>query len=309
MTLANFYSSNTTAGPIAAAMELVCPVNSLSTLRAAVDHGADWIRLDHRAHNQTEEMRDLNPDYAVLIRRGIRYAHDRRSRVLFAIETDEQASSWSSLRDMIDLVAQCGVDAVALSDPSLLLYAAAQHPQLSLHYETHEDCIDHDTINFFHRRFGVARALLPRVLTLAQVAHLATNTQVELQVTGFGRQCSLITPSSGPSLDGLRLRAHDARSIGNTPGPHLCGATERAANDNCFTLDKPSDTSVLTLLPQLTSLGVRAIQAEALEHGPVHLAQVMQVWREAVDECLENLDHYAVKPSWIAELRRASPHR
>ncbi len=306
MTLANFFSHNATAEPITASMELVCPVNSLSMLRAAVDHGADWIRLDHRAHNQTEEMRDSNADYAVLLRRGIRYAHDRRSRVLFAIETDEQASSWSRLRGMIDLVAQCGVDAVALSDQSLLLYTAAQHPQLHLHYEVHEDCLDQDTINFFHQRFGVARALLPRVLTLAQVAHLAANTPVELQVTGFGRQCSL---SSRPSLDGLQLRAHDARSMRNTPVPNLCGATERAANDSCFTLDKPPDTSVLTLLPQLASLGVRAIQAEALEHGPVHLAQVMQVWREAVDECLENLDHYAVKPSWIAELRRASPHR
>lgn len=300
-TFVNFFSSDATAQPLATTMELVCPVNSLVTLRTAVNNGADWIRLDHCLHDQTVGLANLNPASAI-ITRGIRYTHDKNRRVLLAIHSDMRPSSWSKLRDMIDFAARCGVDAIALSDPSLMLYAAAHHPHLRLHFEIQDASLDEDTINFFQQRVGISRVLLPRTVTLAQVAHIATKTSVELQVTGFGRQCALVAGDEMP----LPVERHmDNRETNNVQAANcvnLCGAAEHAINDSCFVLDKLPDTGTLKLLPHLNTLDVRAIQVDALEYGLMHLAQVTRVWREAVDECLENLD-YSVKPSWIAELR------
>lgn len=308
MTFANFFSRDATAEPCTTALELVCPVNSLVTLRTAVDHGADWIRLDHSMHDPAGGLADLNPASAI-ITRGIRYAHDKNRRVLLAIHSDMQPSSWGKLRDMIDCAARWGVDAIALSDPSLMLYAVAQHPHLGLHFEIQEASLDDGTINFFQQRVGVSRVLLSRILTLAQVARIAANTSVELQVTGFGKQSALVAGSKMPLPVEQHMDSRETNNTLDTDCANLCGTAEHAVNDSCFVLEKSPGTGALQLLPQLTTLGVRAIQVEALEYGSTHLAQVTRVWREAVDECLENLDHYAVKPSWIAGLRSATLDR
>lgn len=308
-TFVNLFSSDAAAEPLTTAMELVCPVNSLVALRTAVDNGADWILLDHCLHNPTVGLANLNPASAI-ITRGIRYAHDKNRRVLLAIHSDMQPSSWTKRRDMIDFAARCGVDAIALSDPSLMLYAAAHHPHLRLHFEIQDASLDEDTINFFQQRLGISRVLLPRTVTFAQVAHIVTKTSVELQVTGFGRQCALVAGDKMPLPVERHMDSRERNNVQAADCVNLCGAAEHAVNDSCFVLDNKSpDTGTLKLLPHLNTLGVRAIQVDALEYGLMHLAQVTRVWREAVDECLENLDHYTVKPSWIAELRSATLDR
>jgi collagenase-like PrtC family protease len=70
-----------------------------------------------------------------------------------------------------------------------------------------------------------------------------------------------------------------------------------ASNDSDYNLEAMHGTNTLKLLPQLNAMGVRAVKVEALHYGAVQLAQVAKVWRAAIDECLENSDHYSVKPS------------
>jgi len=197
-----------------------------------------------------------------------------------------------------------------------MLYAAARHPDLQLHYALPEAAGNPESLDFLYRQLGISRVILPRVLSLPLLERLAQESRAELAVCGQGRFLTGADSRAGNSPAAQNAIVAHLRTGGDSAPVRMameaCAGSEQAANDQCFTMGRPSDSNTLKLLPRLMSLGVRAVWTEAPEHAPTRLAQVTRVWREAIDNCLENLDHYAVKPSWMTDLgkaRRALPRR
>jgi collagenase-like PrtC family protease len=58
-----------------------------------------------------------------------------------------------------------------------MAYARKTHPELRLHLSVQGSATSYDAINFYRERFGISRAVLPRVLSLAQVEHVIANTR------------------------------------------------------------------------------------------------------------------------------------
>ena len=172
-------------------MELVCPAGSLPALKAAVEHGADWVYLGLRDDTNARNFAGLNFDRAAL-GEGLAYAHARGRRVLLAINTYPQAGNWARWTGAVDLAARTGADAIIVADLGLMDYARRAHPGLELHLSVQGSATSHEAINFYHERFGVKRAVLPRVLSLAQVEQVVRNTPVEIEVFGFGGLCVMV---------------------------------------------------------------------------------------------------------------------
>jgi putative protease len=172
------------------AIELVCPAGGLPALKAAVDNGADWVYLGLRDQTNARNFAGLNFDQAALAQ-GLAYAHARR-KVLLALNTYPQAASWARWTQAVDLAAAQGVDAIIVADLGLLEYAHRNHPGLELHLSVQGSATSHEAINFYHARFGVRRAVLPRVLSLAQVENVVRHTPVEIEVFGFGGLCVMV---------------------------------------------------------------------------------------------------------------------
>ncbi|MGD9954095.1 MAG: peptidase U32 family protein, partial [Burkholderiales bacterium] len=99
-------------------MELVCPAGSLPALKAAVDHGADWVYLGLRDATNARNFPGLNFDEAALAE-GLAYAHARRRKVLMAINTYPQAASWARWSAAVDRAAALGADAIIVADAGL----------------------------------------------------------------------------------------------------------------------------------------------------------------------------------------------
>src|SRR3546814_20849345 len=79
-----------------------------------------------------------------------------------------------------------------VADPGLMAYASRRHPQLRLHLSVQGSATNYEAINFYHKHFGVVRAVLPRVLSMAQVEQVTENTPVEIEVFGFGSLCVMV---------------------------------------------------------------------------------------------------------------------
>ncbi|MBF6907391.1 U32 family peptidase, partial [Acinetobacter baumannii] len=118
-----------------------------------------------------------------------RYAHARRRKVFLALNTYPQPDNQDAWRRALDRAADSGIDAVILADPALMAYATRVHPQLRLHLSVQGSATNLEAIAFYHNRFGIARAVLPRVLSLAQVEGVIGKTPVEIEVFGFGSLC------------------------------------------------------------------------------------------------------------------------
>ncbi|TAM51993.1 MAG: U32 family peptidase, partial [Burkholderiaceae bacterium] len=300
-------------GAPALPMELVCPAGSLPALKAAVDHGADCVYLGLRDATNARNFAGLNFDEAA-IAGGIRYAHERGTRVFMALNTYPQASNPQPWRTALDKAADLGVDAVILADPGLMQYAAARYPALRLHLSVQGSATNYEAINFYRQHFGVVRAVLPRVLSLAQVEQVIGKTPVEIEVFGFGSlcvmvegRCALSSYVTGESPNthgvcsppkavrwqetprGLESRLNgvliDRYAAGENAGyPTLCkGRFDVGDDENYYAIEEPTSLNTLELLPQLLKMGVRAIKIEGRQRSPAYVAQVTQVWREAID--------------------------
>ena len=312
--------------------ELVCPAGSLPALKAAVNAGADCVYLGLRDATNARNFAGLNFDEAA-IASGIEYAHTRGRKVLMALNTYPRASDSAPWHAALDKAAQYGIDAVILADPGLMRYAAERHPGLRLHLSVQGSATNHEAINLYREQFGVVRAVLPRVLSLAQVQQLVEKTEVEIEVFGFGSLCVMVegrcalssyTTGESPNTHGVCSPAKAVRwqqtprglearlnnvlidryAEGEKAGyPTLCkGRFDVGEEQGYYAIEEPASLNTLELLPQLVKSGVRAIKIEGRQRSPAYVEQVTRVWREAIDQCMANLHRYAPKPAWMAQL-------
>ncbi len=294
-------------------MELVCPAGTPAALRAAVDAGADSVYAGFSDETNARNFPGLNFSRDEL-GDGIAYAHDRDVRVLVAINTFPRAGDPEPWHRGVDDAARLGADALILADMGLLAYAARTHPDLRRHLSVQASASNPEAIRFYVENFGVKRVVLPRVLTVAEIAALNRKIQVETEVFVFGGLCvmaegrcalsSYVTGIS-PNKDGacspashvryeeeggrLVTRLGDLTVNAFAPGeaagyPTLCKGRFSANNGKPdYLFEEPTSLSTLAILPDLAAAGVRALKIEGRQRGRAYVAQVVAAFRRAVD--------------------------
>lgn len=316
-------------------MKLVCPAGSLPALMAAVDNGADDVYMGIRDETNARNFAGLNFDEKSM-REGIRYAHAHGVRVLMALNTYPQPATWQKWQRAVDLAVDYGVDAIIVADMGLMDYASNKHPQLRLHLSVQGSATNYEAINFVYERFAITRAVLPRVLSIQQIAQVINHTPVEIEAFGFGSlsimvegRCALSSYATGespnthggcspakavrweqkPDVLDSRLGAVliDRFNAGERPGyPTLCRGRFKVNDDIYYAFEEPTSLNTLELLPKLQEMGVKAIKIEGRQRSPGYVASVTRVWREALNACAARPEAYQVLPDWQAALSRVA---
>jgi collagenase-like PrtC family protease len=316
-------------------MELVCPAGNLPSLKAAVDNGADAVYMGFKDDTNARHFAGLNFDDK-RASEGIRYAHDRGTKVFVAINTFPQASGWTRWQHAVDHAAEMGVDAIILADIGVMDYACHRWPDLRLHLSVQGSATNAEAIKFYYENFGIQRVVLPRVLSLKQVKQVAENSPVPIEVFGFGSLCVMVegrcilssyvtgrspntfgacSPANAVSwnetADGLETRLNniliDRHAEGESAGyPTLCKGRFNVGGNTYYAIEEPTSLNTLELLPELQSVGVAAIKIEGRQRSPAYVAQVTKVWREAIDLCMQNPEGFNAKESWLSVLEKVS---
>jgi O2-independent ubiquinone biosynthesis protein UbiU len=316
-------------------MELLCPAGNLPSLRAAVDAGADSVYLGFRDATNARHFAGLNFSEQNILR-GIRYAHDRGRKVLVALNTYPQPSGWSQWTRAVDRAAELGADAIILADIGLLDYAARRWPDTDRHLSVQASATNPESLRLYHRLFGITRAVLPRVLSVKQVAQVAAQSPVPVEVFGFGSLCVMVegrcllssyvtgrspntygacSPGSHvrwqATPQGLESRLNGVLIDRYGPGemaayPTLCKGRFQVGEHTYYALEEPSSLNSIALLPQLYRAGVAAIKVEGRQRSPAYVAQVTAVMRAAIDACLANPGDFSPSPAWQKALADVS---
>ncbi len=316
-------------------MELVSPAGSLPALRAAVENGANCVYTGFRDDTNARNFSGLNFSLDDL-RSGIRFAHDRGTKVFLAVNTYPQPHNWEKWCDAIDLAASMQADAVIIADLGLIEYAAKKHPKLRLHLSVQASATNYEAINFYVRRYNIARAVLPRVLTLAQVDALIKRCAAEVEVFGFGSLCVMVegrcalssfVTGQGPNLNGVCSPASAVRWEQTPRGmesrlngvlvdryepedkaayPTLCKGRYEVEGNTYYAIEEPCSLNTLELLPQLRSMGVAAIKIEGRQRSPAYVAEVTRAFRSAIDACERDPTRFQVRDEWMRPLNKCA---
>jgi collagenase-like PrtC family protease len=298
--------------------ELVCPAGTPASLRAAVDAGADAVYCGLQNATNARNFPGLNFTPAE-IEQAVAYAHRRGAKVLLAINTFPPAGRFELWRDAVDLAAASGVDAAIVCDMGVADYAARAHPALRLHLSVQAGASSPEAIRFYCEEFGVKRVVLPRMLTVAEIAELHGQIPCEIEAFVFGNigmmaegRCSLTNYVTGVStnMDGVcspaaavHYEEDAARNLttrlgdvvidrfgrGETAGyPTVCKGRYRCAvkDEPYYAFEEPVSLNLSALLPELMRAGVTALKIEGRQRSRAYVKEVVAAFRKAVDDLM-----------------------
>ncbi len=316
-------------------IELVCPAGNFPALKEAVNNGANAVYIGFKDDTNARHFAGLNFNEKNLPK-AIDYAHQHGTKVFVAINTYPQPSGWSRWKKAVDLAATLGVDALIVADLGVLDYAAQSYPELSRHLSVQGSATSYESLNYYQKNFGIKRAVLPRVLSVAQVAQLAEKSPVELEVFGFGSLCimaegrchlsSYVTGES-PNTCGACSPAKSVRWEQTSQGlesrlnnvlidryednenagyPTLCKGRFSIGDNTFHVLEEPTSLNTIAILPELDKIGIKAIKIEGRQRSPAYTQQVTRVWRQAIDQYYADPEHYIPQENWSAALNKVS---
>jgi putative protease len=302
--------------------ELVCPAGTPAALRTAVDAGADAVYCGLQNETNARNFPGLNFT-PVELEQSLAYAHARGAKVLLAVNTFPPAGRFDLWREAIDLAARLGVDAVIVADIGVADYAARTHPALRLHLSVQAGASSPEAIRYYCREFGIRRVVLPRMLTVAEIAALHRQIPCEIEAFIFGNigmmaegRCSLTNYVTGVStnMDGVCSPAasvhyeQDARNTLTTrlgpvvidrfirgesagypticKGRYLCSAQK----DPYYAFEEPVSLNLTALLPDLMRAGVTALKIEGRQRSRAYVKDVVSAFRVAVDDLMAGRD-------------------
>jgi len=316
-------------------MELVCPAGNYPSLKAAVDHGADAVYLGFRDETNARHFSGLNFNDRKM-EKSMDYARTNQVKVFIAINTYPQPGGWNKWQQAIDQAAAVGADAVIVADMGVMEYAIQHYPDLPIHLSVQGSATNHESLNFYKRHFNIQRAVIPRVLSLNQIRNLAGKSPVDLEVFGFGSLCimaegrchlsSYITGES-PNMCGVCSPAKAVtwqREDGalttrlnhvlidrygeneNAAYPTLCKGRFLVNGKISHALEEPTSLNTIALVPELHEIGIKAIKIEGRQRSPAYVAQVVNVWRQALDSFAAAPEHYHPHTDWQQALSKVS---
>ncbi|WP_037278933.1 ubiquinone anaerobic biosynthesis protein UbiU [Rubellimicrobium mesophilum] len=293
-------------------MELVCPAGTPAALRAAVQAGAHAVYCGFADETNARNFPGLNFSREEMAA-GVAHAHANGAKVLVAINTFPRAGSEDLWHRAVADAESAGADAVILADLGLLAHAAEHHPRLRRHLSVQAAAANPDAINFYAEAFGVRRVVLPRVLTVEEIAAINRDIDVETEVFVFGGlcvmaegRCSLSSYATGrsPNMNGVCSPASHvayaeegdelaARLGGFTihrtpkgapaPYPTLCKGAFVSGDQTGHVFEDPVSLDATRLIPALAKAGVSALKIEGRQRSRAYVAEVVRSFRAAVE--------------------------
>ncbi len=273
-------------------IELLAPAGSAGSLAAAIRYGADAVymggtRFGARAYAE-------NPDEDGLLS-AIDFCHLYGKKLYLTVNTLLKEKELNrDLESYLRPYYERGVDAVLVQDLGVLSFLKRTFPDLPLHIST-QMTVASSWGAALAKKLGAVRLVLPRELSLPEIAriHQEADIEVETFVHGalcycYSGQCLMSSMIGGRSGNRGRC-AQPCRLPYN--GKHLL---------NC------KDLCTLDLLPAIRAAGVFSLKIEGRMKSPLYTGGVVEVYRKYLDRILAGEEeNYRVEEAdrdWLLDL-------
>ncbi len=170
-------------------LEILAPVGGAEQLLAAVRCGADAVYLGLSAFNARRNAENFDAD---ALRRAVSYCHARNVAAHVTLNTLVMDSEMEALADTIRDIAAAGADAVIVQDLAVAALVRRICPALSMHASTQMAVHNIDGVRVLES-LGFSRAVLARELSLAEIAAIAADTPLEIEVFIHGALCMSVS--------------------------------------------------------------------------------------------------------------------
>ncbi|MFN3199900.1 MAG: DUF3656 domain-containing protein [Bradymonadia bacterium] len=266
-------------------LELLAPAGNQEALDAALAAGADavYFGLDEGFNARARAAgftREGLPETMAQIHRAGARGYLTFNTLVFESELPHVEAA---LRD----VAFAGVDAIIVQDPAVALIARAVCPDLEIHASTQMTVSSPEAARFAET-LGVSRVVVPRELSIDQIAKFKANTSLELEVFIHGALCMAWSGQC------LTSEAWGGRSANRGQCAQSCrmpydlevDGEMRDLGDVRYLLS-PRDLAGFRAVPALAEIGVHSLKIEGRYKGPAYVVTTVQAYRRWAKQIAE----------------------
>ncbi|TVR05089.1 MAG: U32 family peptidase [Deltaproteobacteria bacterium] len=264
--------------------EILAPAGDPDSLRAALAAGADavYFGLDDgfnaRARARNMDLTAL-PALVDLVHRSGARAYVTLNTLVFESELEEAER-------VLRGVAAAGVDALIVQDPAVCLLARALTPELELHASTQMTISSAEGARFA-AGLGVTRVVLPRELSVTEIAEVARNTPLETEVFIHGALCMSWSGQclTSEAWGGRSANRGQCAQSCRMPYTLVVDGEEVPTGELRYFLS-PRDLAGHRAVPALMEIGVHTLKIEGRLKGPAYVGTAVRSlarWMDAIE--------------------------
>ncbi|MBU1138959.1 MAG: DUF3656 domain-containing protein [Proteobacteria bacterium] len=253
-------------------LELLAPAGSLESFFAALESGADAVFCGLKTFSARAKAKNFT---LAELERLTCYSHSKDKRIYVALNTLIKEAELAELVDVLAALSDFQVDGLIIQDLGLYHLAHTYFPEIPLHASTQMTIHNIAGVRMLER-MGFTRAVLARELSIQEIAHIRSQTTLELEHFIHGALCYSI---SGHCLFSSYI---DGRSGNRGQCIQPCRRRYHSHKQPGFYFST-SDFSAIDLIPQLAEAGVMSLKIEGRMKSAEYVATVVSAYRMVLD--------------------------
>jgi putative protease len=258
--------------------EILAPAGDAEALRAAVRAGADAVYFGLSGFNARARAQNFD---AAELSATMRYLHEHGVRGYVTLNTLVFDDELPAVEAAVRTCAAAGADAVIVQDLGVARVVRAVAPDMPIHASTQMTCTDAASVELA-RAMGASRVILARELSVAEIAAIRAQTDVEVEVFVHGALCVAYSGQclTSEAIGGRSANRGACAQACRLPYELVVDGELRDLGDKAYLLS-PEDLEASALVPDLVKLGVHALKIEGRLKGPAYVGAATALYRKA----------------------------
>lgn len=276
-------------------IELLAPAGNLEKLKIACIYGADAVYIGGRDYSMRANAKNFSLDD---IKEACSYAHNLGKKIYVTANIVFHNEDYRGLVDYLKNLETFGVDAIIVSDMSIIDLVHDNNINIPIHISTQMSNSNYESVMYLKSE-GVERVVLARECSKDNIKEIIDKTGVEIECFLHGAMCSSI---SGRCVLSNYFTGRDANRGGCAQICRWCfdmeSSKEKIDSDTKFTMSC-KDLSLIKCLKDMISIGITSLKVEGRMRSNYYIATVISTYREAIDNYYngtltdELIEHYS----------------
>lgn len=270
-------------------MELLAPAGNFIKMKYAIEFGADSVYLGLPDFSLRARINDFTPKK---LAQAIDYAHQKGKKVYITVNIYAHNQHLAKAVKALKLLNKLKPDGVIISDPGVLVLAKKYLKNIDLHLSTQANTTNWQTAKFWYEQ-GIKRIILARELSLKEITEIHRKVpKLELECFVHGAMCvsysgrCLLSAWFNQRSANLGDCSHPCRwdynvFIEEQQRPGVYVPIEEDSHGTYILSSK--DLCMLKYLDQLAKAGVNHFKIEGRTKSISYLANVVKIYRQAID--------------------------
>ena len=291
-------------------IELLSPAGDMEKLNMAVRYGADAVYLAGTSFGMRSFAGNFTQEE---LPKAVKLAHDHGVRVHVTVNTMARGEELERLPAHLELLNDCGVDALIVADLGAFRMAQKYAPRCELHISTQVSIANHASASAWHE-LGAKRVVLARELSLEEIAAIRAKTPQSLEIEVFAHGAMCVSYSGRCLLSNYMTGRDSNRGACAQPCRYQYYLMEEKRPGEYFPVFEDEkgtyimnsrDMCMIDHLEDLMKVGVDCIKIEGRAKSAYYAAIVTGAYRHVLDDVAMGRP---VDPVWRDEVEKIS-HR